>query len=394
MGLPILDIALVLVLVGYLVYGFRAGLALSLGAISGVVLGVVAAFLAIPLVSSWVTDAVWRVPSVVATAIVLIVLGHTLGSAVGRYVRRGVDRTPLRIIDRLLGAVVGVVVTAGLISMLAFSASGLGIPFVSQAVSQSTVLGVIHSLTPTPVQSLFAELRSTVAEQGVPRVLGLPTQQAEPAELPDIDLGSPALTITADSVVKVTGTAWKCGQNQSGSGFVVSPGRIVTNAHVVAGVSEPVIETPRSGTFTGRVVSFDPERDLAVIAVDGLPTPALPAAETLPVGSPAVVAGYPLGGPFRLGPAAVSAVSPVDVPNIYGTNPRLLEVYTLTASVQPGNSGGPLLTTDGRVAGVVFAKSEDRASVGYALTMAELAPVLASADSFDQSVAPGDCTVK
>lgn len=259
MGLTVLDVVLLLALLGYIVYGFRAGLVLSLGAITGVVLGVVAAFFAIPLVGSWVTDPQWRVPLIAAAVIVLIVIGHTLGMVVGRFVRHGVDRTPLKVIDRLLGAGVGLVATALLISMLAFSAGSLGIPFVSQAVAQSTVIRTINTMTPSPVQSLMAQLRATVIEQGVPRVLGVPEQQAQPADVPDIELDSVELVAAAESVVKVTGTAWQCGQNQSGSGFVVSPGRIVTNAHVVAGVAEPVIQTQKSGTYTGRVVSFDPE---------------------------------------------------------------------------------------------------------------------------------------
>lgn len=394
MGLTVLDLLLLLALLGYLVYGFRAGLVLSLGAISGIVLGAVAAFFAIPLVGSWVTDAQWRVPLIAAAVIVLIVIGHTLGLAAGRFVRHGVDRTPLKVIDRLLGAGVGLVATALLMSMLAFSAGSLGIPFVSQAVAQSAVIRTINAITPAPVQSLMAQLRATVIEQGVPRMLGVDGQEAQPADVPEIELDSAQLKAAAESVVKVTGTAWQCGQNQSGSGFVVSPGRIITNAHVVAGVAEPVIQTQNSGTHTGRVVSFDPERDLAVIAVDGLPTPALQAAQTLTANSPAVVAGFPLGGPYRTEPAAVNTVSQIGVPNIYGTNPRPLSVYTLTATVQPGNSGGPLLTTAGRLAGVVFAKSEDRESIGYALTMEELAPVVESADSFAEPVDSGHCTVK
>lgn len=390
-GALILDVVLLIALVGYAVYGFRAGLVVSLGGILGIVIGALAAFFAIPLVAGWVNDSVWRVPAVLLAMLLLLAAGQVLGLGVGRVIRRGLDRTPLKIFDRLLGAVLDLVVAALLTSMLAFSISALGVPFLSQAIASSRVLSTVNALTPDPAKAFLAQLRSTVVEDGLPVIVGaLTPQSAAPA--PEVAPDSAALAAAADSVVKITGNAYQCGQNQSGSGFVVSPGRILTNAHVVAGVGAPIIEPRRGGAFQGRVVYFDPVRDLAVIAVKGLSTKALPLGNNLGPGSAAVFDGYPLGGPFQSGAATVQSVPTVEMRDIYGNNPTPIELYYLSATVQEGNSGGPLLNPAGQVAGVVFAKSTTSGSVGYALTMKEVKPVAEGAASLSSSVESGHCT--
>jgi S1-C subfamily serine protease len=172
---------------------------------------------------------------------------------------------------------------------------------------------------------------------------------------------------------------------------VVATDRIITNAHVVAGVSEPVVEVPGAGAFSGRVVYFDPANDLAVISVSGMAAAAISLSPTLAEGSDAVFAGYPLGGGFQFDSARVERITNVNINNIYGNNPHLMEVYQLAAHVQEGNSGGPLLSTNGNVVGVIFAKSADVQNVAYAHTMAELAPVAEGAASFTDPVQPGSC---
>ncbi|MHB1172907.1 MAG: MarP family serine protease [Lacisediminihabitans sp.] len=389
-GFVLLDIVLLLTLVGYLVYGFRSGLVVSLGGILGIVAGVLAAFFAIPLVAGWVVDSAWRVPAVLISALVLVVVGQMLGLAMGRAIRRGLDRTPLRIVDRLLGAALDFVVAALLMSMLAFSIGSLGVPFISQTIASSRVIATIDGLTPDPLKALLAQLRSIAAQDGLPVITGA-LAPASPLPVPDTSTNTAALNAAAKSVVKITGNAYQCGQNQSGSGFVVATGRIVTNAHVVAGVSEPVIEPPTGGAWRGKVVYFDPVHDLAVIAANGLPTTPLKLTRNLSSGDPAVFDGYPLGGPFQSKPATVQSVPTVELRDIYGNNPTPVQLYYLAANVQEGNSGGPLLNQAGQVAGVVFAKSVDTPAVGYALTTEELAPVAAEANSLTAQVGSGHC---
>lgn len=389
-GSLILDLILLIALIGYAVYGFRAGLIVSLGGILGIAVGAVAAFFAIPLVASWVSDSVWRVPAVLLVMLALLAVGQLLGLAVGRVIRRVLDRTPLKIVDRLLGAALDLVVAALLMSMLAFSISALGVPFLSQAIASSRVITTVNALTPDPAKAFLAQLRSIAVQDGLPVIVDALAPQSPPPA-PSAPPDSAAIAAAANSVVKITGNAYQCGQNQSGSGFVVSPGRIVTNAHVVAGVGEPIVEPRSGGAFQGRVVYFDPARDLAVIAVKGLPTKPLALGGNLAAGDSAVFDGYPLGGPFQSGPATVQSVPTVEMRDIYGNNPAPIELYYLSAMVQEGNSGGPLLNPAGQVAGVVFAKSTTSASVGYALTMKELKPVADEAASLTSTVGSGPC---
>ncbi len=168
--------------------------------------------------------------------------------------------------------------------------------------------------------------------------------------------------------------------------------RVVTNAHVVAGVDAPLVELPGQPAREGRVVYFDPIDDIAVVSVDQLDARALPISSALAVGSPAVVQGYPGGGPFTSGSAQVISEGTVPVPDIYDDSSAPRDIYAIASIVRPGNSGGPLLTTDGQVAGIVFARSDTDDNVGYAMTPAELEPVMAQIDALSTPVASGTCT--
>jgi S1-C subfamily serine protease len=196
----------------------------------------------------------------------------------------------------------------------------------------------------------------------------------------------------AASIVKITGIADSCNRGQEGSGWVVARDRVVTNAHVVAGMHTATLRIHGTGrSYTGRVVIFDPKRDLAVIDVPGLPADPLREGPDLARGDTGVVAGFPLDGPYRLDAARVRDVVDARGSDIYGQPGASREVYSLYATVQPGNSGGPLLAPDGRVVGVIFAKSLDDASTGYALTTTEVQPVLQAAAAASTPVSTGSC---
>jgi S1-C subfamily serine protease len=196
----------------------------------------------------------------------------------------------------------------------------------------------------------------------------------------------------AAGVVKITGTARSCSRSQEGTGWVLKPGVVVTNAHVVAGVERPNVQPRGQGrSYPSRVVVFDPVRDLAVLNVEGLPAPALTLGTDVTADANASVAGFPLNGPYRVDPARVREVITARGEDIYGSGGSTRLVYSLNARVQPGNSGGPLLDTRGRVVGVVFAKSLDDDRTGYALTLAEAKPVLTAGLVPREPVSSGPC---
>ena len=392
-GLTILDLLLVVALLSYLIHGLRNGFLVTLGGIAGFAAGAVAAFVSVPIVSGLVEDSGWRLTAIVATAVLLMIVGNGLGTMIGRRIRSVVPFSPLRAADRLVGGGVNVVVSALVMSMLAFSIGALGVPLVSQQLAESKVIRFIDGVTPMPVKASMAQLRSAVIGEGIPTLLD-GFGQSQPVAVPDTSTDTPALNKAAASVLKIAGTAYQCGQNQTGTGFVVAPGRVVTNAHVVAGVDEPVVETPGGRALPGRVVYFDSQHDLAVVAVDGLRSEPLALAADLPSGSAAAFTGYPHGGPFQSKPATVQDIATVLVPDIYGKNASPEDVYRLAGDVQPGNSGGPLLTMDGQVAGVVFAKATTESSLGFAITMNDLSPVAAQAPGLGSAVSSGQCIKK
>ena len=388
-----LDLVLVVVLIGYLVYGVRAGLLVSLGGIIGFLVGGAAAFFAVPLVSQWLSDSSWRAAAVVVTAIVLMVAGNAIGTMLGRRLRGRLKWKPLGVIDRVLGGLANLCVAAVVMSMLSFTVSSVGVPVLSQQLASSKVITAIDGMTPDPVKAGAAQIRAFVLGDTLPRIIeGI--GPLKPVPIPAENTDSTELRTAAQSIVRITGTAYQCGQNQTGSGFVVAPDRILTNAHVVAGVPQPVVETQNDGARTARVVYFDQVHDLAVLAVEGSSLKPLKLTDNSPAGSPAAFGGYPLGGPFQMRPAAIQGTTTVLAPDIYGANAIPKTVYQLSGNVQQGNSGGPLLTTAGAVTGVVFAKSDNTQDVGYAITMTEVRPVADQAPRLSQPVQPGACTRK
>jgi S1-C subfamily serine protease len=387
----LLDVFLILLFLAYLGEGWRTGFARSVSTIAGIILGGIVAFFAIPLIAGIVPQPFWRTVITIAVAVALLVGGHAAGAAIGRALRGRVAATALRVPDRVFGALINLIASALVTALIAGSVGALGIPFLSTAISDSWVLKGIERVTPAPVDAALARLRSFVLEEGLPSIGEALGGISTSPGLPDVDTGTGPLAIAAQSVVRISGNAYACGQNQSGSGFVVATDRIVTNAHVVAGVPEPVVEAPNGQALDGRVVYFDPEDDLAVIAVSGLSAPPLALSFTLGVGDEAVVDGYPFGGPFTTGPAQVLAVSTEQIEDIYGESSSPREVYSLAADVNPGNSGGPLLTTDGAIAGVIFARSATDEDLGYAMTNAELGPVVDAAPGLGTALSPGSC---
>ena len=385
------DIALIGILVAYAIYGYRNGFVYAIAGFLGLLLGAVLAFFLVPVIANWVPDSGWRIVVVLLVGVGLMIGGHSAGVALGAVLARTLKKRALRVVDRVLGSVVNLVAAALVLSLLGSSVAAFGIPVLSRVVASSNVLRAINTITPDPVESFIAQVRSTLVQDGLPAITEALGGIVNAPTLPDFDTGSPALDAAAQSVVRITGTAPACGQSQAGSGFVVAENRVVTNAHVVAGVTEPVIETPGGQVIGGTVVYFDPIDDLAVIAVPGLSAPPLALADTVPDGTDGVIDGYPFGGPFVTAAAEVLSVDTARVADIYNRTQNDREVYTLATTVNEGDSGGPFLTLEGQVTGVVFAKAANTANIGYAMTMAELDPVAAQAAGLTTPVDSGTC---
>ncbi|HEY6739461.1 MAG TPA: MarP family serine protease, partial [Actinopolymorphaceae bacterium] len=199
-------------------------------------------------------------------------------------------------------------------------------------------------------------------------------ERIAPARPPDSAvLADPDVERAAESVVKVNGLAMRCGRSLSGSGFVYARGRVMTNAHVVAGVRSPQVETRDGETYDADVVLYDPRRDVAVLRVPDLPEEPLPLDDSAEPNDNGVVLGYPGNGELQAAAARIRSEQRLRGPDIYGEQQVVREVLSLYAEVRPGNSGGPLVSPSGTVTGLIFAASVEDSATGYALTVDEIA---------------------
>ena len=233
----------------------------------------------------------------------------------------------------------------------------------------------MDAILPTP-PSLLAQVRQLFGGLGFPDVFtGIPPVPADPVEPPSQVQARAAVEAGARSTVRVVGEA--CEAIQEGSGFVVADGYVATNAHVVAGVTEPRVQSPGTADEDAVTVLFDPDLDLALLRVEQTPGPPLPVATAdIGRGDAGAVLGYPGGGPLDADRAAVLRAIEAVGRDIYGRGEVEREVLELQARVRPGNSGGPFVLSDGRVAGVVFAAATGSEDVGYAIAAPDLAGAL------------------
>ncbi len=382
--------ALLVAFVGGVARGFFASLGTVIGLVAGAALALWLVPLATPFVSDVVPPGLGRTVTLAGLVVAIVLAVTAVGAAIGTAVRRGVDRTPLRRLERLFGGVISLVATALALLMVASGLTAAGLPGVSPAVASSRVLAFLDELTPAPIDDALAAARGALIADGIPRLEAVIGTVVEPVG-PEVALDDPELQAASASVARITGTAYACGATLTGSGFVAADELVVTNAHVVAGVGAPVVELPGGRVAEGRIVYFDPVDDLAIIAVAGLSAAPLAIDAPAVPGAQAAFQGYPLGGPFRSGTAGVLAVGPVPVPDIYDRSVTPRQVYSLDADVQPGNSGGPLLSDDGAVIGVVFARGADGERRGYAMTTDELRPALELVTADSPAASSGAC---
>lgn len=393
-----LDLALVLLLIAYAVTGYRQGFVVSVLSLAGFLGGGALAMVLMPRVLSHfpsLQDTTVRRSVIVIFAVFIAAsIGQGIAVALGQRLRRIVRLKSARVVDALLGAVVVLTATAILAWFVAGAVRSGAPPVLAKAIGESRVLRAIDAVVPPETTRLFASFREALDREGFPRVFeGIGSEPIKPVQVPDA--GAPtsaAVQAAAGSVVKISGVADACQQGQEGSGWVVAPGKVVTNAHVVAGLQDVTLRPRGTGrSYTGRVVVFDPDRDLAVIDVPDLTAKPLPLGGAVGSGASAVVAGFPLDGPYDVEAARVRNVLRANGADIYGRPGINRQIYSLYATVRPGNSGGPLLDTAGEVVGIVFAKSLDDPNTGYALTLAEARPVLNQAAAASTAVDTGSC---
>lgn len=320
-------------------------------------------------------------------ALLLMAAGEYLGFYLKRRLATKMKR--INVFDNWFGALVGAVWLLLSAWLIAAILSSLPFPSLQAALHGSRIIGTMNRRLP-PAPALLADLGHLIDPHGFPQVF-VGNEPSPPGSV-NLPTGSDlAAAVSRDraSVVKIEGQG--CGGIIEGSGFVVGANDVATNAHVVAGISQPYV-ADGNGLHKSAVIWFDPNLDLAVLRVSNLARPKLSInTKRAAPGTPAAVLGYPGGGPFTADPAAVLDEIIAIGRNIYGRGETNRDIYEVQANVIPGNSGGPLIDNTGAVIGVVFAESETYQHVGYALTSSQVSGSIAQAISRNQAASTGQC---
>jgi S1-C subfamily serine protease len=392
----LLDLILLVVVAAFAVSGYRQGFIVGIlsffGFVGGALLG--AEFgpdISRALVGGQTQQDVIAVVLLVSFA----VIGQFIASSIGAAMRSTVTWHSATVLDSIGGSVVSVVSVLLIAWVVGSVLIESPFPVVDTQVNNSLVLQTLDRFMPSPAKTTFSDFRRLLATNsmyaevfsgiGAERILAIPAPDPSVVDTGGVQAAS-------RSVVKVQGIAPSCQRSIEGSGFVISPDHVLTNAHVVAGVTSQQTVTIGTRTMSANVVYYDPQVDVAVLYVPNLDLTPLHFAGAASPGNDAVVAGYPLDATYlHLVPARIGDVQNAQGPNIYETATVTRQIYEIRAVVESGNSGGPLLSPQGTVDGVVFAAAVGVSDTGFALTAAEVSADASAGAQLTTPVSTGAC---
>jgi uncharacterized membrane protein required for colicin V production len=338
----------------------------------------------IGLVHTPISRTVMTIVTVLGVALLCLIIGESIGI----HLKYKLLDKRLNKLDNGGGALLSIGSILIGVWLLAAVANSLPPSELSMTLNQSKIISSLNRLLPS-APTVIADVGKLIDPNGFPDVfVGNEPIPRGNVNLPALGDLLAAVNADKESVVRIEGQG--CGGVVSGSGFVVNSDLVATDAHVVAGIAHPVVQDS-NGSHTAQVIWFDPNLDFAVLRVSGLAgKPLTLNPGNANPGTPAAVLGYPGGGGFNAGPAAVLDEFEASGHNIYDSGLTLRSVYEIQATVIPGNSGGPLVAENGNVIGIVFAESTTYSHVGYALTMSKVVSELQQARNH-QPVSTGAC---
>lgn len=374
-----LDIAVLAVALVAAMSGWRSGALGSLLSFVGVLLGAIAGVLLAPHIVNHISGPRTKLFAALFLILALVVIGEVSGVVLGRAVRGAIRSRGVRTVDSVIGVALQLVVVLVAAWLLATPLTSADQPNLAAAVRGSRVLAQVDEVAPNWLKTVPKRLSALLDTSGLPDVLQpFGRTPIVNVDAPDAALADAAVVAFArPSVVKIRGVAPGCQKVLEGTGFVIAPNRVMSNAHVVAG-SDSVTVDAGGQSYDASVVSYDPNADISILDVPNLPAAPLAFAEAAaPTGTDALVLGYPGGGEFVATPARIREIIELNGPDIYRSTTVKREVYTIRGTVRQGNSGGPLIDRNGRVLGVVFGAAVDDADTGFVLTGKEVSRQLA-----------------
>ena len=375
-----LDIAVVAVALIAAISGWRSGALGSLMSFVGGVLGAIAGVMLAPHIVSHIDSSRGKLFTALFLILALVVIGEVAGVVLGRAVRGSIRSGPVRLVDSVVGVALQLVVVLVAAWLLGSPLTSSNQPNLAAAASGSTVITEVDKYAPDWLRAVPDRMSGLLSTSGLPEVLEpIGRTSVQTVDAPDASLAdSLVVAKSRPSVVKIRGVAPACQKVLEGTGFVIAPNRVMSNAHVVAGSDSVTVEAEDGKEYDATVVSYDPNADISILDVPDLPIQPLQfAQEAAKSGTDAVVLGFPGGGEFVATPARVREIIELSGPDIYKTTTVNREVYTIRGLVRQGNSGGPMINRAGQVIGVVFGAAVDDNDTGFVMTTDEVSRQLA-----------------
>lgn len=392
----IVDGFIVVAVLAAMTSGWRQGGLASLLSAVGILAGLIIGLGVAPLVLQ-ITDQVGiRFLLALGMLILLIGLGQLLGSALGHAIRDRMKTKSGQRVDSSFGAILMSVFSLVLIWLIATPmATGLS-NSVGKGVRESAILREVNKVMPDELTQLPRSISGMLNDSGLPPVM-MPWEDGSSVdvEAPNIEVADQAMVQDIrPSVVHVIADADGCRRRMMGSGFVTADNYVVTNAHVVAGTQTAYVDTV-VGIKEARVVYYNPEVDIAVLRAENLGLEPLAWADgPAYTGDDAVVMGFPHSGPFTANAARIRERVNIAGPDIYSNSRVERESYILRGTVVQGNSGGPLISPNGTVLGLIFGASVDDTDNGYAITAEEVRAHIGDVTRFENSVDTQECVAQ
>ncbi|WP_027862555.1 MarP family serine protease [Marmoricola sp. URHB0036] len=386
-----LDWCLVVLTLAYALSGYWQGFITGAFATAGLLLGGLVGIWLAPLLLGDAAPSMWVSLGALFVVLVMASLGQAVLQFAGTRIRAKITWQPIRAVDAIGGAALSVVAVLVVAWMLGVAISGSRIPGISPQVRDSKVLLAVNRVMPVQAQQALRSFDQVVGSSFFPRYLEpfAPERivNVEPAQARVVR--DPDIRNARQSVFKVRSTN-RCGSGVEGTGFLYAPHRLMTNAHVVAGVTEPEIKDG-DRTLDATVVYYNPDVDVAVLDVPDLDGPTIRFELDGKEKMQGAVLGYPQDGPYDAQPARIRGEQRLRSPDIYGNGTVTRHVFSLRGSIRPGNSGGPFVSSAGKVLGVVFAASVSDKDTGYALTSDQVRQAAARGLQSDERVSSGNC---
>ena len=392
----IVDGFIVVAVLAAMTSGWRQGGLASLLSAVGILAGFIIGLGVAPLVLQ-ITDQVGiRFLLALGMLILLIGLGQLLGSALGHAIRDRMKTKSGQRVDSSFGAILMSVFSLVLIWLIATPMATSLSNSVGKGVRESAILREVNKVMPDELTQLPRSISGMLNDSGLPPVM-MPWEDGSSVdvEAPNIEVADQAMVQDIrPSVVHVIADADGCRRRMMGSGFVTADNYVVTNAHVVAGTQTAYVDTV-VGIKEARVVYYNPEVDIAVLRAENLGLEPLAWADgPAYTGDDAVVMGFPHSGPFTANAARIRERVNIAGPDIYSNSRVERESYILRGTVVQGNSGGPLISPNGTVLGLIFGASVDDTDTGYAITAEEVRAHIGDVTRFENSVDTQECVAQ